>query len=131
MKVGIGADVLFPSVEFNLNSAVAAAGNLGSISESSGAEEELGGEAETTGCMFIAREHMVAIGTGMMVIGIGPIELVPKEMYVVGPVGFLVDDSDDVLVIVTTIDPAGVESGSIPAKGAPPSRLGRWKWSVP
>lgn len=122
--MGIGADIWLPPVEFNLNSAVAAAGSLGSISESSRAEEELERESETTGFIFIAREHMVAIGTGMMVTGIGPIELVPREMYVVGPVGRLVDDSDDVLVIVTTVDPAGVESGSIPAKGAPLSRLG-------
>ncbi len=67
---------------------------------------------------------MVAIGMGMMVTGIGPIELIPKDRYVVGPVGFLVDDLEDLLVIVTAVKPPGVDSGSIPAKGAPASRLG-------
>ncbi len=53
MKVGIGADVSFASVEFNLNSAVAAAGSLVSVSEWNRAEEALGEVSETADSIFI------------------------------------------------------------------------------
>lgn len=76
----MGADVSFASVEFNLNRAVAAAGSFGSMLG-------LGRVGAGTGEAFVgmegsfaADEHIVAIGTGMIVTGIGPIELVPTEM---------------------------------------------------
>ena len=72
-----GSKVLLASVAFNLNNAMAAAGSLDSVCGSRTVGDKKTEALERAEAGRILEEHIVAIGTGMTVTGIGPIDLVP------------------------------------------------------
>jgi hypothetical protein len=125
VKVGTLGDLELVSVEFNLSNAVASGGRDSSSTSFIELESKEAEALDTRGVEESAPGwQIVAIGTGERVTGNGPIELLPKGMYVVGPVGrllvrALVVDRDVRLMVLVDAGP-GVGSMSIPANGAPP-----------
>jgi hypothetical protein len=132
VNVGTGANVSLASAESNPNNAVAAAGSLAPASESERVGDQTREVLEGIKAGCRPEEHIVAIATGMTVTEKGPIVLLPAARYVVGPGGLLHDDEAfncDVRVMVVRVGAfgtgaPGVESISIPAKGAPLACLG-------